>query len=75
MKNTFFDDPAVLRKYLFMALGEYSDHETQKAEKRWLEEKVPDNAELQSIALMMYNFPRPLTLDRFRYILETLELK
>ena len=74
MKKNFFDNPAVLRKYLFMALGEYSDPAAQAMEQKWFLEKDHTNADFQNIVEMMYNFPRPLTVDRFQYILETLEL-
>ena len=74
MKKNFFDDPAVLAKYLVMALGEYSDPDTQAIEQKWFMKNDHTNADLQNIVEMMYNFPRPLTVDRFQYILKELEL-
>ncbi|MCG2681309.1 MAG: hypothetical protein L6455_15270 [Kiritimatiellae bacterium] len=75
MKNTFLDDPLNLRKYLFMAIGEASDKDTQAAEQKYFMSTYPTNSDLRTILAETYRYPRPLSVENFQRIIWNLVSK
>ena len=75
MKSTFLDTQNEMRRYLEMAIAEYSDMDARAAEQQWLNIVNPTMGDLQRVSLEMFKLQRPLTADNFKKLLERLKIE